>query len=317
MSKVTVVGAGNVGATCANVLAVNEVANEVVLIDIKEGFAEGKAMDIMQTAQLMGFDTVVKGVTNDYSQTANSDVVIITSGIPRKPGMTREELIGVNAGIVKSVAENCLKFSPNAILVIVANPMDPMAFLTYKTLGLPRNRVIGMGGALDSSRFKYFISQAIGCNANEVEGIVIGGHGDTTMIPLDRIATYKGMPITNFLSKEKIEEVETTPLIGIDDFMKVEIKVGQIKECKQHPKADRLLVSQIDLGSEVRQIVSGIAEHYQPEQLVGRKVLVVTNLKPVKLRGELSEGMVLAASNDGTLTLPTIIDELPNGSKVK
>ena len=317
MSKVTVVGAGNVGATCANVLAVNEVANEVVLIDIKEGFAEGKAMDIMQTAQLMGFDTVVKGVTNDYSQTANSDVVIITSGIPRKPGMTREELIGVNAGIVKSVTENCLKFSPNAILVIVANPMDPMAFLTYKTLGLPRNRVIGMGGALDSSRFKYFISQAIGCNANEVEGIVIGGHGDTTMIPLDRIATYKGMPITNFLSKEKIEEVETTPLIGIDDFMKVEIKVGQIKECKQHPKADRLLVSQIDLGSEVRQIVSGIAEHYQPEQLVGRKVLVVTNLKPVKLRGELSEGMVLAASNDGTLTLPTIIDELPNGSKVK
>ena len=214
MSKVTVVGAGNVGATCANVLAVNEVANEVVLIDIKEGFAEGKAMDIMQTAQLMGFDTVVKGVTNDYSQTANSDVVIITSGIPRKPGMTREELIGVNAGIVKSVAENCLKFSPNAILVIVANPMDPMAFLTYKTLGLPRNRVIGMGGALDSSRFKYFISQAIGCNANEVEGIVIGGHGDTTMIPLDRIATYKGMPITHLLSKEKIEDVVKSTMVG-------------------------------------------------------------------------------------------------------
>ena len=214
MSKVTVVGAGNVGATCANVLAVNEVANEVVLIDIKEGFAEGKAMDIMQTAQLMGFDTVVKGVTNDYSQTAGSDVVIITSGIPRKPGMTREELIGVNAGIVKSVAENCLKYSPNAILVIVANPMDPMAYLTYKTLGLPRNRVIGMGGALDSSRFKYFISQAIGCNANEVEGIVIGGHGDTTMIPLPRIATYKGMPICNFLSEEKVEEVVKSTMVG-------------------------------------------------------------------------------------------------------
>ena len=214
MSKVTVVGAGNVGATCANVLAVNEVANEVVLIDIKEGFAEGKAMDIMQTAQLMGFDTVVKGVTNDYSQTAGSDVVIITSGIPRKPGMTREELIGVNAGIVKSVAENCLKYSPEAILVIVANPMDPMAYLTYKTLGLPRNRVIGMGGALDSSRFKYFISQAIGCNANEVEGIVIGGHGDTTMIPLPRIATYKGMPICNFLSEEKIEEVVKSTMVG-------------------------------------------------------------------------------------------------------
>ena len=214
MSKVTVVGAGNVGATCANVLAVNEVANEVVLIDIKEGFAEGKAMDIMQTAQLMGFDTVVKGVTNDYSQTAGSDVVIITSGIPRKPGMTREELIGVNAGIVKSVAENCLKYSPDAILVIVANPMDPMAYLTYKTLGLPRNRVIGMGGALDSSRFKYFISQAIGCNANEVEGIVIGGHGDTTMIPLPRIATYKGLPLSNFLSEEKIEEVVKSTMVG-------------------------------------------------------------------------------------------------------
>ena len=214
MSKVTVVGAGNVGATCANVLAVNEVANEVVLIDIKEGFAEGKAMDIMQTAQLMGFDTVVKGVTNDYSQTAGSDVVIITSGIPRKPGMTREELIGVNAGIVKSVAENCLKYSPDAILIIVANPMDPMAYLTYKTLGLPRNRVIGMGGALDSSRFKYFISQAIGCNANEVEGIVIGGHGDTTMIPLPRIATYKGMPICNFLSEEKVEEVVKSTMVG-------------------------------------------------------------------------------------------------------
>ena len=214
MSKVTVVGAGNVGATCANVLAVNEVANEVVLIDIKEGFAEGKAMDIMQTAQLMGFDTVVKGVTNDYSQTAGSDVVIITSGIPRKPGMTREELLGVNAGIVKSVAENCLKYSPEAILVIVANPMDPMAYLTYKTLGLPRNRVIGMGGALDSSRFKYFISQAIGCNANEVEGIVIGGHGDTTMIPLPRLATYKGMPICNFLSEEKVEEVVKSTMVG-------------------------------------------------------------------------------------------------------
>ncbi|MCQ2338411.1 MAG: malate dehydrogenase [Paludibacteraceae bacterium] len=214
MSKVTVVGAGNVGATCANVLAVNEVANEVCLIDIKPGVAEGKAMDIMQTAQLMGFDTVVTGVTNDYSKTADSDVVIITSGMPRKPGMTREELIGVNAGIVKSVVDSCLKFSPNAILVIVANPMDPMAYLTYKTLGLPRNRVIGMGGALDSSRFKYFLSQAIGCNQNEVEGIVIGGHGDTTMIPLARFATYKGMPVSNFLSEEKLEEVVKSTMVG-------------------------------------------------------------------------------------------------------
>ncbi len=214
MSKVTVVGAGNVGATCANVLAVNEVANEVVLIDIKEGFAEGKAMDIMQTAQLMGFDTVVTGVTADYSKTADSDVVIITSGIPRKPGMTREELIGVNAGIVKSVATSCLEYSPNAILIIVANPMDPMAYLSYKLLGLPRNRVIGMGGALDSSRFKYFLSQALGCNANEVEGIVIGGHGDTTMIPLPRLATYKGMPISNFLTEEQIDAVVKSTMVG-------------------------------------------------------------------------------------------------------
>ncbi len=214
MSKVTVVGAGNVGATCANVLAVNEVANEIVLIDIKEGFAEGKAMDIMQTAQLMGFDSVVTGVTNDYARTANSDVVVVTSGLPRKPGMTREELIGVNAGIVKSVCANVLEHSPEAILIIVSNPMDPMAYLTYKTLGLPRNRVIGMGGALDSSRFKYFLSQALGCNANEVEGMVIGGHGDTTMIPLARLATYKGMPVSNFLSEEKLAEVVKSTMVG-------------------------------------------------------------------------------------------------------
>lgn len=214
MSKVTVVGAGNVGATCANVLAVNEVANEVVLIDIKEGLAEGKAMDIMQTAQLMGFDTVVKGVTNDYTQTADSDVVVITSGLPRKPGMTREELIGVNAGIVKSVAQNILKYSPNTILVIVSNPMDPMAYLSLKTLGLPRNRVIGMGGALDSSRFKYFLSQALECNANEVEGLVVGGHGDTTMIPLTSLATYKGVPVTKLLSEEKLQEVVKNTMVG-------------------------------------------------------------------------------------------------------
>lgn len=214
MSKVTVVGAGNVGATCANVLAVNEVANEVVLIDIKEGFAEGKAMDIMQTAQLMGFDTVVTGVTNDYSKTANSDVVVITSGLPRKPGMTREELIGVNAGIVKSVANSILEYSPNAILVVVSNPMDPMAYLALKSLGLPKNRVIGMGGALDSSRFKYFLSQALGCNANEVDGMVIGGHGDTTMIPLTRFASYKGVPVSNFLSAEKLDEVAKATMVG-------------------------------------------------------------------------------------------------------
>ncbi|MDY6427670.1 MAG: malate dehydrogenase [Bacteroidales bacterium] len=214
MSKVTVVGAGNVGATAANVLAINEVASEVVLIDIKEGLAEGKAMDIMQTAQLIGFDTVVKGVTNDYSQTAGSDVVVITSGIPRKPGMTREDLIGVNAGIVKAVAKSALEYSPNCIFIIVSNPMDTMAYLTLKSLGLPRNRVIGMGGALDSSRFKYFLSQALQCNAGEVEGIVIGGHGDTTMIPLSRFATYKGVPASTLMSAEKLEEVVKSTMVG-------------------------------------------------------------------------------------------------------
>ena len=214
MSKVTVVGAGNVGATCANVLAFNEVADEVVMLDIKEGISEGKAMDMMQTAQLLGFDTRLVGCTNDYAKTANSDVCVITSGIPRKPGMTREELLGVNAGIVKGVAENLLKYSPNAIIVCISNPMDTMTYLALKALKLPKNRVIGMGGALDSSRFKYFLSQALGCNANEVEGFVIGGHGDTTMIPMARFATYKGMPVTNFLSAEKLDEVVKSTMVG-------------------------------------------------------------------------------------------------------
>ncbi len=214
MSKITVVGAGNVGATCANVLAVNEVADKVCLIDIKEGLAEGKAMDIMQTAQLMGFDTVVEGVTNDYSKTADSDVVIITSGIPRKPGMTREELIGVNAGIVKAVASQLLTYSPNAIVIVVSNPMDTMAYLAKAALGLPRNRVIGMGGALDSARLKYFLSQKLNCNANDVDGFVIGGHGDTTMIPLKSFMTYKGMHVSQFLTDEEIDEVVKNTMVG-------------------------------------------------------------------------------------------------------
>lgn len=214
MSKITVVGAGNVGATCANVLAVNEVADKVCLIDIKEGLAEGKAMDIMQTAQLMGFDTVVEGVTNDYSKTADSDVVIITSGIPRKPGMTREELIGVNAGIVKAVASQLLTYSPNAIVIVVSNPMDTMAYLAKAALGLPRNRVIGMGGALDSARLKYFLSQKLNCNANDVDGFVIGGHGDTTMIPLKSFMTYKGMHVSQFLSDDEIDEVVKSTMVG-------------------------------------------------------------------------------------------------------
>lgn len=214
MSKVTVVGAGNVGATCANVLAFNEVADEIVILDVKEGVSEGKAMDMMQTAQLLGFDSTVVGCTNDYAQTANSDVVVITSGIPRKPGMTREELIGVNAGIVKSVATNVLTYSPNAIIVVISNPMDTMTYLSLKSLGIPKNRIIGMGGALDSSRFKYYLSQALGCNANEVEGMVIGGHGDTTMIPLARLATYKGIPVSELLSAEELEKVVKATMVG-------------------------------------------------------------------------------------------------------
>ena len=214
MSKVTVVGAGNVGATCANVLAFNEVADEIVMLDVKEGVSEGKAMDMMQTAQLLGFDSTVVGCTNDYAQTANADVAVITSGIPRKPGMTREELIGVNAGIVKSVATNVLTYSPNAIIVVISNPMDTMTYLSLKSLGIPKNRIIGMGGALDSSRFKYYLSQALGCNANEVEGMVIGGHGDTTMIPLARLATYKGIPVSELLSAEELEKVVKATMVG-------------------------------------------------------------------------------------------------------
>ena len=214
MSKVTVVGAGNVGATCANVLAFKGIADEVVLLDIKEGVSEGKAMDMMQTAQLLCMNTVVKGVTNDYSATAGSDVVIITSGIPRKPGMTREELIGVNAGIVRSVVNSVLEHSPNAIIVCVSNPMDTMTYLIHKVTNLPKNRIIGMGGALDSSRFKYFLSQALGANANEVEGMVIGGHGDTTMIPLKRFATYKGLPVSGLIPAEELDKIAADTMVG-------------------------------------------------------------------------------------------------------
>jgi malate dehydrogenase len=214
MSKITVVGAGNVGATCADVMASRELAAEIVLLDIREGFAEGKAMDIMQTAALREFDTRVTGVTGDYSATAGSDVVVITSGIPRKPGMTREELIGTNAGIVKSVVENALHHSPNAILVMISNPMDTMNYLAVKTSKLPKNRVIGMGGALDSARFKYYLSKALNVPANDVEGIVIGGHGDTTMIPLARLATYNGRPVSELLSKEALDKVVADTMVG-------------------------------------------------------------------------------------------------------
>ncbi|CAD0005987.1 MULTISPECIES: malate dehydrogenase [Flavobacterium] len=212
--KVTIVGAGNVGATCADVISYRGIASEVVLLDIKEGFAEGKALDIMQCATNTGFDTKVSGVTNDYSKTAGSDVVVITSGIPRKPGMTREELIGINAGIVKTVAENLLKHSPNTIIVVVSNPMDTMTYLALKSTGLPKNRIIGMGGALDSSRFRTYLSLALDKPANDISAMVIGGHGDTTMIPLTRLASYNGIPVTEFLSEEVLQKVAADTMVG-------------------------------------------------------------------------------------------------------
>ncbi|HEY0175545.1 MAG TPA: malate dehydrogenase, partial [Pedobacter sp.] len=205
--KITVVGAGAVGATCADNIARKELAEELVLLDIKEGFAEGKAIDMMQTSALLGFNTKITGVTNDYSRTANSAVAVITSGLPRKPGMTREELIGINAGIVKNVAENILKFSPEAIIIIVSNPMDTMTYLSLKSLGLPKNRIIGMGGTLDSARFKYYLSVAMNCNANDLQGFVIGGHGDTTMIPLTRYATYQSLNVTDLLAEDVLVKV--------------------------------------------------------------------------------------------------------------
>ncbi len=212
--KVTIVGAGNVGATCADVISYRGIASEVVLLDIKEGFAEGKALDITQCATNTGFNTKVSGVTNDYSKTAGSDVVVITSGIPRKPGMTREELIGINAGIVKTVAENVLKYSPNTIIVVVSNPMDTMTYLALKATGLPKNRIIGMGGALDSSRFRTYLSLALDKPANDISAMVIGGHGDTTMIPLTRLASYNGIPVSQFLSEDVLQKVAADTMVG-------------------------------------------------------------------------------------------------------
>ena len=214
MSKVTVVGAGNVGATCANVLVCNQIADEVVLLDIKEGVSEGKAMDIMQTASILGTNTRLRGVTNDYAATEGSDMVVITSGIPRKPGMTREELIGVNAGIVRSVVDSVLKHSPEAIILCVSNPVDTMTCLIHKTSNLPKNRIIGMGGALDSARFRYFLATALECSYNEVEGIVIGGHGDTTMIPLKRYAAYRGIPAASLMPAEQLDKVAADTMVG-------------------------------------------------------------------------------------------------------
>ena len=212
--KVTVVGAGAVGATCADNIARKQLCDELVLVDIKEGVAEGKAMDLMQTAQIEGFDTKITGSTNDYSKTAGSSVAVITSGIPRKPGMTREELIGINAGIVKTVTQNLLQYSPDVIIIVISNPMDTMTYLALKSSGLPRHRIIGMGGILDSSRFRYYLSQAMQCSPNDLQTTVVGGHGDTTMIPLTRLATYCGTPASNYLDAAALKKVAADTMVG-------------------------------------------------------------------------------------------------------
>ena len=214
MSKVTVIGAGNVGATCVNAMNMLQFAGEIVLLDIKEGIAEGKAIDMMQTAKLLRFDTTIKGVTNDYAATAKSKVVVITSGIPRKPGMTREELIGTNAEIVGNVVENALKYSPNAIFVIISNPMDTMTYLTVAKAKLPKNKVIGMGGILDSNRFVYYLRTALKSPASDVAGMVIGGHGDTTMIPLIRFANLRGIPVSELLPEDVLSQVVKDTMVG-------------------------------------------------------------------------------------------------------
>ena len=214
MSKITVIGAGNVGATCANIMAQKELASELVLLDVKEGFSEGKALDMMQTAALLEFDTRIKGVTNDYSATADSAVVVITSGIPRKPGMSREDLIGVNANIVKDVIPKILKYSPEAVIVLFTNPVDTMTYLALKAGGLPKNQVIGMGGMVDRTRFKYYLSQALHCAFTDLEATVIGGHGDTTMIPLKRFATLTDLPVSQLLDAETLNQVVTDTMVG-------------------------------------------------------------------------------------------------------
>ena len=212
--KITVVGAGAVGASCAEYIAIKNFASEVVLLDIKKDFAEGKAMDLMQTASLNGFDTKITGSTNDYSKTADSDIAVITSGIPRKPGMTRDELIGINAGIVKDVTENLLSYSPNVILVIVSNPMDTMTYLVHKISNMPKNRIIGMGGALDSARFKYRIAEAMSCPSSDINAMVIGGHSDKGMLPLTRLATRNSIRVSEYLSNEKLDKISEATKVG-------------------------------------------------------------------------------------------------------
>ena len=218
--KVTVVGAGNVGATCADVLASREVVNEVILLDIKEGIAEGKALDIWQKAPINSYDTKTIGVTNDYSMTANSDVVVITSGLPRKPGMSRDDLIQVNAGIVKTVTENIVKYSPNTILVIVSNPLDVMTYQAHLVSGFPRERVLGMAGILDTARYRAFLSDELNISQKEITAMLLGGHGDT-MVPLTRYTTVGGIPVTELVSEDRLEAIVQRTKTGGGELVKL------------------------------------------------------------------------------------------------
>jgi malate dehydrogenase len=218
--KVTVVGAGNVGATCADVLAYREVANEVVLVDIKEGFAEGKALDIWQKAPIDLYDTRTIGSTNDYSKTANSDVVVITSGLPRKPGMSRDDLISTNAGIVKSVTENVIKYSPEAIIIVVSNPLDVMTYQAHLSSKLPRNKVIGMAGILDTARYRAFLAEALNVSPKDIQAVLMGGHGDT-MVPLPRYTTVGGIPVTELIEKDKLDAIVNRTINGGGELVKL------------------------------------------------------------------------------------------------
>ena len=218
--KVTVVGAGNVGATCADVLAYREIANEVVLVDIKEGFAEGKALDIWQKAPINLYDTRTVGVTNDYSKTAGSDVVVITSGLPRKPGMTRDDLISTNAGIVTSVTENIVKHSPDAIIIVVSNPLDVMTYAAHITSKLPRTRVMGMAGILDTARYRAFLAEALNVSPKDIQAVLMGGHGDT-MVPLPRYTTVGGIPVTELIDEETLNAIVERTKNGGGELVKL------------------------------------------------------------------------------------------------
>ncbi|MFT3740104.1 MAG: malate dehydrogenase [Breznakibacter sp.] len=218
--KVTVVGAGNVGATCADVLAYREIVNEVVLVDIKEGTAEGKALDIWQKSPITMYDTRTVGVTGDYSRTAGSDVVVITSGLPRKPGMSRDDLIETNAGIVKTVTENVIKHSPDAIIIIVSNPLDVMTFQAHITSGLSRNKVIGMAGILDTARYKAFLAEELNISPKDIQAILLGGHGDT-MVPLPRYTTVGGIPVTDLIAEDKLNAIIERTKFGGGELVKL------------------------------------------------------------------------------------------------